>query len=498
MFNMLTNFSNRHTHDKVDQLFSRISVWLNNNDALTLPDLIDGIKKSYTDPVPEVLQLPFVINTQEFLLESSPAPHEVNNIAASHHFSVRKTMDKEGKERPGVFCKLYSDTEEVAPVFLLNDLPRHPPLTKPGRPLFHRHDSPDEAACARRFRAFREHLDKVMDMYEFSESQKQRWLQDVDWVDSLQVSDEAEYPDFWPLDKQDVTDWLQNLREPTPAGSSSSQEQSLTRRPNINRPLPLRPSEELLAVARRLAEIEERIADKFSYQGIVLSGAARTDDSGHLAYMDARAGNLVLMDVRSADWSEVPPESLLGDWERTICVGYVRKRIMKPGAGRKADPEELELAICEPWHEDASGPVCPLWVHRDKCLLAGVPPPPTTWEAVQNLTWRDVKALPLSVYDSFYKSAFTNTRRETHDDDFMGLGVPAKVNFHLQKANFNQHTLIQKQAYSCLQYTCQLTGGKEEREAGVRLPRDALECVALSLERETLLQLQKEIEARAD
>lgn len=41
-----------HTHDQIDQMFSRFSVMLGLKDAFTMPDLIGVLQKAYT-PVPE-------------------------------------------------------------------------------------------------------------------------------------------------------------------------------------------------------------------------------------------------------------------------------------------------------------------------------------------------------------------------------------------------------------------------------------------------------------
>ena len=37
-----------HTHEDIDQMFSRFSTWLNKNDAYDLECLMSGFKKSYT------------------------------------------------------------------------------------------------------------------------------------------------------------------------------------------------------------------------------------------------------------------------------------------------------------------------------------------------------------------------------------------------------------------------------------------------------------------
>ena len=48
-----------HTHDKVDQFFSRLSTWLNLNDAMTIDELMLGFRHAYKAKAHQTRGTPF-------------------------------------------------------------------------------------------------------------------------------------------------------------------------------------------------------------------------------------------------------------------------------------------------------------------------------------------------------------------------------------------------------------------------------------------------------
>ena len=58
-----------HTHEDVDQLFSRFSSWLKHRNAESLPALLDGFEKSYT-PSPTAIELENVFNYSSCLMDN--------------------------------------------------------------------------------------------------------------------------------------------------------------------------------------------------------------------------------------------------------------------------------------------------------------------------------------------------------------------------------------------------------------------------------------------
>jgi hypothetical protein len=71
-----------HTHEIIDQFFSRISLWLRRNDAVTIPDLLDGIKRSY-NPRPEARELEEMFNYREWI---SPHVERIGQHSRPHAF----------------------------------------------------------------------------------------------------------------------------------------------------------------------------------------------------------------------------------------------------------------------------------------------------------------------------------------------------------------------------------------------------------------------------
>ena len=194
----------------------------------------------------------------------------------------------------------------------------------------------------------------------------------------------------------------------------------------------------------------------------------------------------------------VRSEELLGDWEREICAGFVSARIYPenstPAQRRspKFEPESLEILVCEPWAVDSKTkePTCPLWVFRDMAAARGCPPVDTSWETVKKLPWKEVTALPLATYHKFYEKDYTNKRMSSIlDQDFMGSGLRAIVRLDLQKSNNNKPSLVQVQPYAQLHYTCEVESQLERRN-GVKLPKEALDRVKLSMERAHLRKLR--------
>lgn len=78
-----------HTHDQIDQMFSRFSVVLGIKDAMTMPELIAILEKAYT-PVPEIKILTEVPDFKTFLWtpgEPSGAK-QLNDRSFQHQFKI--------------------------------------------------------------------------------------------------------------------------------------------------------------------------------------------------------------------------------------------------------------------------------------------------------------------------------------------------------------------------------------------------------------------------
>eukprot|EP00192_Tetraselmis_astigmatica_P016476 CAMPEP_0117649208 /NCGR_PEP_ID=MMETSP0804-20121206/843_1 /TAXON_ID=1074897 /ORGANISM="Tetraselmis astigmatica, Strain CCMP880" /LENGTH=96 /DNA_ID=CAMNT_0005454917 /DNA_START=415 /DNA_END=706 /DNA_ORIENTATION=- len=83
-------------------------------------------------------------------------------------------------------------------------------------------------------------------------------------------------------------------------------------------------------------------------------------------------------------------------------------------------PESLEISAFEPWVAagDWRAGVA-LVVVEDIMAAIGFLVDTSIWDNVKNLTWREVKALPVRTFNAFYKESFTNTNEKTREETFV-------------------------------------------------------------------------------
>ena len=433
--------------------------------------MTDAIASAFRSPVPNVSELEFVLDMQAYLEPHVPACDDVKNISKPHQFIIRSEPEADGPVKSSVSCKKWSDTPETDPCHVLLSLPTGTPFTKAGRQLFHRHDSPGVVECDKRYEDFEKELCKIFTLYQVSVSVQDEWEHTFDWLEDLQLQEAEEFPGFWPLDPEELEDYIEEnspldgLRlAPIPQG--------------LQEPIP----DAVSTNARLAAAIRTDIDDRLDFQGLF----RRRDGIGYRQVFDAKRGNLVVLDARGAVDAE--DDDFLGDWEKEVFVGYVRSTRYREGASedekQEEDPEEIEILCCEPWSVDPETGKAdrPLWLVK----ATSASPVCTTWEHARHLLWKPVHALPMSVYRNVYEASYTNTRPITRDPDFMGSGIPAIVRLDLQEANYNQAALVLKQPYAQLQYTC--IADPSEKTDGARFPQEALDRIERHME---LVQLGK-------
>jgi hypothetical protein len=73
-------------------------------------------------------------------------------------------------------------------------------------------------------------------------------------------------------------------------------------------------------------------------------GSVRVNDNGQIDMWDARRGNLVIMDKSIALYSYEEAEDLLGEWEQSYMVAYVRSRVDCTPA-HPPDKHKLSLSV---------------------------------------------------------------------------------------------------------------------------------------------------------
>lgn len=89
-----------HTHEDIDQVFSKFSHWLCKHAAMTLEKLMEGFEKCYT-PAPTSIRTSTVFNITEWLI---PHLNTIKNHSKPHIFKIAK--DDNGRAR--IFWKEWS------------------------------------------------------------------------------------------------------------------------------------------------------------------------------------------------------------------------------------------------------------------------------------------------------------------------------------------------------------------------------------------------------
>lgn len=102
-----------HTHDQIDQMFSRFSVKLAKKSAFDLLEICEVLKESY-EPQPEVHVLKGTYDFRQFATggdSGTPSFIQLNDHSFQHQFKMKQ---KDGETR--LWCKKYSNTESWHPI----------------------------------------------------------------------------------------------------------------------------------------------------------------------------------------------------------------------------------------------------------------------------------------------------------------------------------------------------------------------------------------------
>lgn len=138
---------------------------------------------------------------------------------------------------------------------------------------------------------------------------------------------------------------------------------------------------------------------------------------------DAKRGNLVVMDVRSANNMD---ECVLGPWEKEFLIGLVKSRPQQ-GSRNNREDDELEIQLYEPYFYDKKKQMAtdtPLWValeqgrvEASQCL---------SWPYLLSIPWLPITQLPLSVNKALVQSNGLEYKKPDNRnimENFHGCGV---------------------------------------------------------------------------
>ena len=120
----------------------------------------------------------------------------------------------------------------------------------------------------------------------------------------------------------------------------------------------------------------------------------------NIDHKDARRGNLVVVDVRSAKNTD---DCVLGPWEKQYLIGVINKR---QRTGPNLPEDDLTITLYEPWKVYDGLPSMPLWASikiegddRDEHPIDSI-----AWVDLLQLPWLPVSQMPLEVHKALTES----------------------------------------------------------------------------------------------
>lgn len=153
----------RHTHDLVDQVFSRFSTWLNDHNALSLDELAKALTNAFT-PAVNVVKLDRSVDVKSWLGEACPGSGHVEGVTAPHYFVieedpalVERSLRGQGMMTTGIRHAEWTHTELSPYHHLLQAMPTAAPEFLPGRHLFYR-DGRSQAAMDKMLKAMEDQV----------------------------------------------------------------------------------------------------------------------------------------------------------------------------------------------------------------------------------------------------------------------------------------------------------------------------------------------------
>eukprot|EP00873_Tetraselmis_striata_P005481 jgi/Tetstr1/425745/TSEL_016165.t1 len=135
---------NKHTHERVHQVFSKFSVWLDDHAAFTKAQLLHELRQAFT-PTCNFMELEGVLDIKTWLGNCLPRQGQVLTTVTSNQFVIRQSEAVVGGVRSNLYCSRWSDTAEHGPEFFLRGVPDGTPAYLASRPLYHSKADPGKA-----------------------------------------------------------------------------------------------------------------------------------------------------------------------------------------------------------------------------------------------------------------------------------------------------------------------------------------------------------------
>eukprot|EP00873_Tetraselmis_striata_P003107 jgi/Tetstr1/423371/TSEL_014058.t1 len=415
---------NKHTHERVDQVFSKFSVWLDDHAAFTKAQLLHELRQAFT-PTCNFMELEGVLDIKTWLGNCLPRQGQVLNTVTSNQFVIKQSEAVVGGVRSALYCSRWSDTAEHGPEFILRGVPDGTPAYLASRPLYHSKADPGKA---------------------FADMEKEIWKAADRYAD---LQEELRVLTYNPI-------------------TINTSTQRRKRR---------RGAQAATTAVEHSNEAEEG--------GHAVAIPLENEDTTRREF-DARPGNLVVMDNTADNPDAYREEGLLGDWENKYLVAYVRYRYdVQDLDGLPEDHtevDELDVTMCEPWLSTPHGkPDIPLTFAIAAARQSRNPEPDSSWEAAKKMKWLPITTMPLSLFSLRFPNVRRTARQCQHD--FRGTKLTAVTSMKgVSEIKDSRHkNLVVRRPLAKLRYTMQLQE-EANRECGASLPLDGIRHMEITYE----------------
>eukprot|EP00873_Tetraselmis_striata_P009575 jgi/Tetstr1/429839/TSEL_019706.t1 len=294
-----------HTHERVDQIFSRISLALSRSSAYTIEAFLDLVAKAFS-PTPEIAELSFSLDFSEWL-----RPHfqdHIQDISKPHKFEF--TRDDDAASGGSLRTALWSNTPLSEPVQILKSAPTGTPEIRAGRPLLYAlcdKKKPDAVKVQRYlddFKKVRSYITDLAVQWHFSPVERESWKNLLDDLDEMQTAPSAAFSGFWPQRKEEVDDFLREHGQTVPAEARHT----MATNADLNN----------AEAARVEAEVRAQVLqDDSAFRGVHAGAKERLHDN--TSPSDAKGSNLVVIDVSDTKGGKKPVDT---SWEKCLTLPW--------------------------------------------------------------------------------------------------------------------------------------------------------------------------------
>eukprot|EP00873_Tetraselmis_striata_P027805 jgi/Tetstr1/448069/TSEL_035368.t1 len=259
-----------HTHERVDQIFSRISLALSRSSAYTIEAFLDLVAKAFS-PTPEIAELSFSLDFSEWL-----RPHFQDHIQ-DINLEERANWDARDSCGPAPFVRSLRQ--------------KKPDAVKVQRYL-------DD------FKKVRSYITDLAVQWHFSPVERESWKNLLDDLDEMQTAPSAAFSGFWPQRKEKVDDFLREHGQTAPAEARHT----MATNADLNN----------AEAARVEAEVRAQVLqDDSAFRGVHAGAKERLHDN--TSPSDAKGSNLVVSDVSDTKGGKKPVDT---SWEKCLTLPW--------------------------------------------------------------------------------------------------------------------------------------------------------------------------------